>query len=569
MPSDCFLDKAIMKLTFYSCTLAALFFSTSTLIVRAESFSKGVVVSVSQPGSDAGLKILKSGGNAVDAAIATAFALAVTHPAAGNIGGGGFMVVHPPVGKGEPTIFEYRENAPKAAFETVFKKTDGMFTHKVSGVPGTVKGLALAHQRFGSKPWAELLIPAIELAEKGFPVSRQLANSLNGLLSTSKEFEELQRVFKPINGTNQWQTNDILVQKDLGKTLERIAKFGPDEFYLGATADLIHNEMKMGGGLIGKDDLALYQARERKPIKLEYKGFSIYGSPPPSSGAITLGLMLNMIEPIDIKKMGRWSPETFHLLIETMKRAFCERARHLGDQGFVDIPGTLLDKEFAKKLAASINPQKATPSADLANDFNISKESDSTTHFSIVDNKGMAVSNTYTLEQSYGSKVMVRGAGFLLNNEMLDFNWFPGETNKSGRIGTKANLIQPGKKMLSSQTPVIVAKNGSPYLVTGSPGSRTIINTVFNIIINVIDFEMTAQEAIDSARLHHQWFPDKTYFEGANNSKYEADMKKLRSMGHDISSRNQGDAHSILIDPKTKLLHPGLDHRIEGGLAGY
>lgn len=557
-----------MKIAYNICILVTLAL-TCTFLQGAESFNKGVVVSVSQPGSDAGLQILKSGGNAVDAAVATAFALAVTHPAAGNIGGGGFMVVHPPFGKGEPTVFEYREMAPKAAFETVFKKTDGMFTHKVSGVPGTVRGLALAHQRFGSKPWDELLAPAIELAVKGFPVSKQLANSLNGLLSTSKEFEELQKVFKPTNGTNSWEVNDILVQKDLGNTLTKIAKFGPDEFYLGTTADLISNEMKIGSGLIGKDDLALYQARERKPIRLEYKGYSIYGSPPPSSGVITLGLMLNMIEPIDIKKMGRWSPETFHLLIETMRRAFCERARHLGDQGFVDIPATLLDKEFAKNLASGINLQKATPSADLAMDFNISKESEDTTHFSIVDGQGMAVSNTYTLEQSYGSKVMVRGAGFLLNNEMLDFNWFPGETNKAGRVGTKANLIAPSKKMLSSQTPVIVAKNGTPYLVTGSPGSRTIINTVFNIIINVIDFEMTAQEAVDAARLHHQWFPDKAYFEEAGNAKYEANMKKLRNMGHNISSRKQGDAHSILIDPKTKLLHPGLDHRVEGGLAGH
>ena len=557
-----------MKFAFYLCAFVTFWFTGSSL-PGAELFSKGLVVSVSQPSSDAGLRILKSGGNAVDAAIATAFALAVTHPAAGNIGGGGFMVVHPPLGKGEPTVFEYREMAPKAAFELMYTKTDGMFTHKVSGVPGTVRGLALAHQRFGSKPWNQLLLPAIELAEKGFPVSKQLANSLNGLLSTSKEFEELQRVFKPTNGTNIWQTNDILIQKDLGNTLSRIGKFGPDEFYLGNTADLINNEMKMGNGLISKSDLALYQARERKPIKIEYKGYSIYGSPPPSSGTITLGLMLNMIEPVDIKKMGRWSPETFHLLIETMKRAFCERAKHLGDQGFVDIPAALLDKEFAKKLASTIDPQKATPSVDLAKDFAIVKESDDTTHFSIVDDQGMAVSNTYTLEQSYGSKVMVRNGGFLLNNEMLDFNWFRGKTDKSGRIGTKPNLIEPQKKMLSSQTPVIVSKNGSAFLVTGSPGSRTIINTVFNIIINVIDFEMPIQEAINAPRFHHQWFPDKVYFEDAGNTRYDAHMKKLRTMGHEISSKSQGDAHSIFIDPKTKLLHPGLDHRIEGGLKGY
>lgn len=541
----------------------------TNFLSAAEPFKNGVVVSVSQPGSDAGLAILKSGGNAVDAAIATAFALAVTHPAAGNIGGGGFMVVHPPAGKGEPTIFEYREMAPKATFETIYKKNDGMFTHKVSGVPGTVRGMALAHQRFGSKPWASLILPAIELADKGFPVSKQLANSLNGLLSTSKEFAELQRVFKPTGQRNVWQAGDILVQKELGKTLERIAKYGPDEFYLGETADLINNEMKSGKGLISKEDLANYHARERKPIRIDYKGYSIYGPPSPSSGTITLGLMLNMIEPTNIAKMGRWSPETLHLLIETMKHAFSERARHIGDQGFVDIPESLLKKEFASELAAKLDLKKAIPSMEIAKEIPISKESDDTTHFSVVDGQGMAVSNTYTLEQSYGSKVMVKGAGFLLNNEMLDFNWFPGETTTSGRVGTAPNLIKPGKKMISSQTPVIVAKDGVPHIVTGSPGSRTIINTVFNIIVNIIDFQMDSQKAVDAARLHHQWFPDKAYFEEANNPMHESAMKKLRDMGHNITTRRQGDAHTILIDLKTKLLHPGLDHRIEGGLAGY
>lgn len=535
----------------------------------AEPFKNGLVVSVSQPGSDAGLKILQSGGNAVDAAIATAFALAVTHPAAGNIGGGGFMVVHPAFQQGDPTIFEYREMAPALAFQSAYKKSDGIFTHKASGVPGTVRGMALAHQRFGSKPWNQLLRPAINLASDGFVVSKQLASSLNGILATSKEYSELQRVFKPVNPSNRWEAGDTLIQKDLGFTLERLAKYGPDEFYSGLTAELIEKEMTRGQGLISKQDLLLYQARERKPIKLEYKGYSIYGPPMPCSGTTTLGLMLNMVETVDIKKMGRWSPETLHFMLEIMKRAFCERARHMGDQGFVNIPTNLLDKEFAKKLASGINPQKATPSSELAPEISLTKESDNTTHFSVVDAQGMAVSNTYTLEQSYGSKVVVRGAGFLLNNEMLDFNWFEGETNTSGRIGTKPNLIQPRKKMLSSQTPVIVSKNGVPFLVTGSPGSRTIINTVFSILINVLDFEMPIQDAVNAPRLHHQWFPDKAYFEGSDKPEHLNTLKKLRELGHEVSTRKQGDAHSILIDPKTKLLYPGLDHRIEGGLSGY
>ncbi len=557
-------------MTFFSLVAALVFFLVlHPFALGVESFKNGLVVSVSQPGSDAGLKVLQSGGNAVDAAIATAFALAVTHPAAGNIGGGGFMVVHPAFQQGDPTIFEYREMAPASALQTVYKKSDGLFTHKVSGVPGTVRGLALAHQRFGSKPWPFLLQPAIDLASDGFVVSKQLASSLNGILATSKEFSELQRVFKPVNASNRWEAGDTLIQKDLGHTLARIAKYGPDEFYSGLTADLIDKEMKLGQGLISKQDLLLYQARERKPIKLDYKGYAIYGPPMPCSGTTTLGLMLNMIETVDIKKMGRWSPETLHFMLEIMKRAFCERARHMGDQGFVNLPTNLLDKEFAKKLASEINSQKAIPSDKLAPEISITKQSDNTTHFSVVDSNGMAVSNTYTLEQSYGSKVVVRGAGFLLNNEMLDFNWFEGETNTSGRIGTKPNLIEPQKKMLSSQTPVIVSRNGVAFLVTGSPGSRTIINTVFSILINVLDFEMPIQEAINAPRLHHQWFPDKAYFEGAEKPEHTSTIKKLRELGHEVSTRKQGDAHSILIDPKTKLLFPGLDNRIEGGLKGY
>lgn len=537
--------------------------------ILAQGYEKGVVVCVSQPGADAGAAILKQGGNAVDATIATAFALAVTHPAAGNIGGGGFMVVHPGRENSTPTVFEYREAAPGAAHETVYKKTDGMFTHRASGVPGTVRGMALAHQRFGTLPWQTLLQPAIKLASEGFSVSRELANSLNNIRASSKGYAELQRVFAPPAGKNNWSAGDILKQEDLGKTLARIASNGPDEFYLGETAMLIAREMQKGNGLITREDLAQYQARERKPIELSYRGHKIYGAPPPCSGTVTLGIILNILENKNLATMGRYTPNTKHLLIESMKRAFAERARHLADQGYIDIPEKLLDKAFAKALLDAIPLDKATPSASLAPDIPLAKESDNTTHFCVVDANGMAVSNTYTLEQSYGSKVVVRGGGFLLNNEMLDFNWFAGETNHQGRVGTKPNLVQPGKRMLSSQTPVIVTKNGMPFLVTGSPGSRTIINTVLQIILNVIDFDMPIQDAVNAPRLHHQWFPDIAKFEGANDKAFAKTMQELKSRGHEIAHSRQGDAHSILIDPKSGKRFPGVDKRIEGGVNGH
>ena len=537
--------------------------------ILGQSFDQGVVVCVSQPSADAGAMILKKGGNAVDAAIATQFALAVTHPAAGNIGGGGFMVVHTGKIGDIPAIFEYREAAPRAAHETVYKKDDGVFTHKASGVPGSVRGMAIAHQRFGTLAWKELLAPAVQLASEGFAVSRELAASLNYIRNGSKNFAELQRVFTPPNGKSSWSTGDILRQEDLGKTLQRIAEHGPDEFYQGETARLIAQEMKTGSGLITLEDLARYQARERKAIELTYRGYKIYGAPTPSSGVTTLGIMLNILENRNLATMGRYKTDTMHLLIESMKRAFAERARHLGDQGFTDIPSKLLDKAFAKELMGNIPLDRSTPSAELTPEISISKESENTTHFSVVDKNGMAVSNTTTLEQSYGSKVVVKGAGFLLNNEMADFNWFPGETNSTGRIGTKPNLIQPGKKMLSSMTPVIVTRDGKPFLVTGSPGSRTIINTVLQIIINVIDFDMPIQLAVDSPRLHHQWFPDVAKFEATNDASHAKTISELRNRGHAISQARQGDAHSILIDPKSGKRTAGVDRRIEGGVSGY
>ncbi|HTU20634.1 MAG TPA: gamma-glutamyltransferase [Gemmataceae bacterium] len=526
----------------------------------------GIVVAVSPPGADTGRDILLKGGNAVDAAVATAFAMAVTYPAAGNIGGGGFMLIHPAGGKGAPVVIDYREKAPRAAHKTMFTKDDSWYSAKAVGVPGTVRGLALAHAKFCTLPWKELVMPAVKLAEEGFVIDAALAGSLNWIVGSSPEFPELRRVFgKP--GGGEWKAGDRLVQKDLARTLRLIADKGPDGFYKGAVAEMLAAEMKRNGGLITTEDLAAYEAKARTPIHGTYRSYDVYGPPPPSSGGTCLVEMLNILENFDLRKQGRFSPETLHIMIETMRRAYCDRARYLGDTDFVKVPAFLTSKEHARKLAQSIDLHKATRSEDLAKDIPLKGEGDSTTHFSVIDSDGMAVSNTYTLERSYGSRIVVKGAGFVLNNEMMDFNWFPGETTRNGGIGTEPNQVAPGKRMLSSQTPTIVAKNGKVVLVTGSPGSRTIINTVLCMIVNVIDFDMDLQAAVDAPRLHHPWFPDTARFEGTR--KYAEAVKRLEAMGHSISGTRQGDAHSIGLDRKTGKYIGAADHRIDGKVSGF
>jgi gamma-glutamyltranspeptidase/glutathione hydrolase len=526
----------------------------------------GIVVAVSPPGADIGRDVLQNGGNAVDAAVATAFAMAVTHPSAGNIGGGGFMLIYPPEGKREPVVIDYREKSPLAAHKTVFTKSDSRYSAKAVGVPGTVRGLALAHAQFGTRSWKELVMPAVKLAEEGFIIDAPLAGSLNWVVGGSSEFPELQRVFGK-KGGGSWEAGDRLVQKDLAKTLRLIAEQGPDGFYKGVVAELLAAEMKRDGGLITTEDLAAYEAKARRPIHGTYRGYDVYGPPPPSSGGTCLIEMLNILETFDLRKNDRFSPETLHLMIETMRRAYCDRARYLGDADFVKIPSFLTDKEYARKLAQSIDRNKATRSEDLARDIPLKSEGDNTTHFSVIDNDGMAVSNTYTLEHSYGSRIVVKGAGFVLNNEMTDFNWFPGETTRSGRIGTEPNQVAPGKRMLSSQTPTIVTKNGKVVLITGSPGSRTIINTVLCMIVNVIDYDMDLRAAVDAPRLHHAWFPDTASFEGAYE--YREAVRRLEAMGHSIRGTRQGDAHSIGLDRKTGKYIGAADHRINGKVSGF
>ncbi|MEX2186000.1 MAG: gamma-glutamyltransferase [Pirellulales bacterium] len=548
---------------------------------------RGMVVCVSAPASDVGLGVLKRGGNAVDAAVATAFTLAVTWPEAGNIGGGGFMLVMPP-GK-PPECIEYRETAPAAATERMYQPDETNFSHRAVGTPGTVRGLALAHQRHGKLAWKELVMPAVRLAEEGFAVDAATAESLNDVLQDNEPTppDELRRVYAKLDKNGKiepWRTGDHLKQPELAATLRLIADKGPDTFYRGKIAEQIAAEMKRGGGVIALEDLARYEAKVREPIHGTFRGYDVFGPPPPSSGGICLVEMLNILETFDLRSSGRQSPRTAHRMIEAMRRAYRDRAAYLGDGDFVKIPAQLTTKEYAQKLAAGIDADRATPSASLAAEIELAPESDHTTHFSIVDSEGMAVSNTFTLEQSYGSRVVVRGAGFLLNNEMGDFNWRPGYTDRQGNIGTKANLIAPGKRMLSSQTPTIVARDGKPVLITGSPGGRTIINTALCVVVNVCEFDMDLPAAIDAPRMHHGWFPDRVQIEAADEESADefsgdateaadgASQRKLldalRAMGYKAStSERQGDAHSILI--RDGVFRGYADPRIAGRAAGY
>jgi gamma-glutamyltranspeptidase/glutathione hydrolase len=531
----------------------------------------GMVVCVSPPATDVGLDILKKGGNAVDAAVAVALAEAVTWPEAGNLGGGGFMMVWPGNDK-PPAMFDYRETAPAKATPNMFAEGRvDYFSHKVSGVPGTVRGLALAHSKFGSLPWKDLVAPAVKLAE-GFTIDVALARRLNNVVADRRTHnEEFIRVYgKNGTKTEKWAAGDTLKLPDLAKTLAAIRDGGPDAFYTGELAELLEKEMKAGGGIMTAADLAAYKAKERTPLTGTYRGHTIIGPAPPSSGGVAVIEALNILENFDLAKHTRESPEAIHLLAEAMRRAFADRAKHLGDSDFVTVPDSLRSKEYAKTLAAGIDLTKATKSEALAGDLKLADgpEGDNTTHFSIVDKNGMAVSNTYTLENAFGNRVVVRGAGYLLNNEMTDFNLKPGVTTRGGAIGTPANVIAPGKRMLSSMTPVFVAKDGKLLLVTGSPGGRTIINTVLCIVINTVDYGMDARAAVDTHRLHHQWFPDRLTIERVNEIPGVAD--KLRAMGHTVANGNsQGDAHTIRIDPKTGVYQGAADKRLDGKAAGY
>jgi gamma-glutamyltranspeptidase/glutathione hydrolase len=513
----------------------------------------GLVVCVSSPACDAGAAVLARGGNAVDAAVATAFALAVTHPAAGNIGGGGFMIVRRP--SGQVTTFDYRERAPLRSTQTMYLDASGKIDRGLTaagylapGVPGTVRGLEMAHKKFGKLPWKDAVMPSVGLAD-GFTLSAALARGLNReVQGPMAAFPASVAAFgKP--GGGEWADGDRFVQADLSKTLRAIAEQGADAFYKGWIADRIAEDMKAHGGLISKADLAAYRAKERSPVRGTYKGYDIISMPPPSSGGVALIEMLNIVESFDLKSKGLLTPPALHIQIEAMRRAYLDRARHLGDSDFVDVPiARLTSKTYAKSLVTTIDVAKASSSVELGKDIVTAPqaEPDETTHFSVIDRNGLAVTSTYTLEGSYGSHVVVKGAGFLLNNEMGDFNRKPGETNLTGDIGTPANLIAPGKAMLSSMTPTMVVKDGRLVLLTGSPGGRTIINTVFTIVLGVTEYGLNGREAVDLARMHHQWLPDRTAIETAGAT--EVTLSTLKAIGHEVRAQErQGDAHSIWI----------------------
>ena len=535
----------------------------------AVASKSGLVVSSSDVASDAGASVLAKGGNAVDAAVATAFALAVTHPFAGNIGGGGFMVVRTPDGKA--TTFDYRETAPAKSTPKMYLGADGKIDIRLTntgylapGVPGTVRGMALAHKKFGKLPWKDVLSPAVDLAEKGFVMSASLARSLSGEVGRGMAPYPTSVAAYGKPGGGAWAAGDRLILPDLAKSLRAIADDGPDVFYKGWIADRIAADMSAHGGLITKADLAAYEAKERAPIKGTFLGYEIVSMPPPSSGGIALVEMLNMLEALQIQRTTRGSVEAIHLMTEAMRRAFLDRARFLGDPDFVTVPiAELTMKSHALDLIKSIDREKASSSVELGKDI-VSKapgyESSDTTHFSVLDKDGMAVSNTYTLEGGYGSHVVVSGAGFLLNNEMGDFNKNPGVTDLTGNIGTDPNLIAPGKRMLSSMTPTIVTKDGKLVLITGSPGSRTIINTVMDIVVDVAAWGMTGREAVDAPRMHHPWLPDTLTIE--RNGASDDVVAKLKAMGHDVRvSGTQGSAQSIWIDTKTGMAYGIADMR--------
>jgi gamma-glutamyltranspeptidase/glutathione hydrolase len=532
----------------------------------------GLVVSVSGPASGVGLAILKRGGNAVDAAVATAFALSAAYPPAGNLAGGGFMLVHPARGKGAPVAFDYRECAPAAASSNMFTVEESQFSHKSVAVPGTIRGFSLGHKRFGSIPWRELILPAVAIARDGFVLDTNLAESMNITLALAPEKAEFQRVFGKAGG-GAWKLGDRLVQPDLAKTLQLLADLGPDAFYTGPIAKGFLAEMTQGDGLITAADLAAYHAIETKPLCTRYCGYDVYAPPPPSSGGTCLLEELNILANFDLKRWGRWSPTAMHVMAEAMRRGSYDRARYLGDPAFVSIPARLTMPQYGKTLARTIDLHKATPSKPPVDDGTPEQEEKSTTQFSIIDKNGMAVANTYTLERRWGSRIVVRNMGFLLNNDMRAFNLFPGvpgitETNATNPY-TVANTIAPGKRPLSSMTPTIVAKNGRVKMVTGSPGSQAIPNTVLCIITSVVNFDVPVQKAVWGPRFSHQWLPDRITFEAPEL--FPGLMKSLKEMGHTVIRTGplpQGDAHTILV-PRPNRYIGVADWRINGQASGY
>jgi gamma-glutamyltranspeptidase/glutathione hydrolase len=538
----------------------------------------GMVASTNEVASRVGVDIMKRGGNAVDAAIAVAFALAVTHPAAGNLGGGGFMMIR--LKDGRTTAIDYREMAPGAAHRDVYLDKNGnliegeggsLVGYRAAGVPGTVRGMELALQKYGSGKltWAQLVEPARQLAGRGFVVTHELARSLYGNREYLEKYAETKRIY--LKSGQYYQEGELFRQPELAATFARLQRFGPNDFYEGETARLIAADMKRNNGLMTMEDLRGYVAKERTPLRGNYRGYEIISMPPPSSGGAVLIQMLNILEGFDMPKLEASSSDRYHLMAEAMRRAFADRAEYMGDSDFVKVPVPgLIDKAYAATLRATINPERASTSAEVRAGRPAGYESEETTHFTVVDAEGNAVSNTYTLNNSYGSAAVAKGTGMLLNDEMDDFAAKPGMPNLYGLIQGERNAVAPKKRPLSAMTPTIVLrKDGSLWFTIGSPGGPTIINTVLCVITDVIDYDMNIQQAIDFPRIHHQWLPDELVGEPFGLS--GDTQKALIARGHTLAKlRYLGDAEGIMIEEKTGVRLGATDPRRSDGLAiGY
>ncbi len=537
----------------------------------------GMVVSADRHASNAGIDALQRGGNAIDAAVATGFALAVVHPSAGNLGGGGFMVIR--FDDGRTTSIDYREKAPAAATRDMYLDDEGEMIgrlsregHLASGVPGSPAGLLLAHQTYGRLPLGDVMAPAIRLAKHGYRLSRSDAESFNRRYELFARFESTKKYFTKGSREVRYQEGELFVQKDLADVLRRIRDRGHEGFYRGRTAELIAAEMERGGGLITPADVAAYEAVEREPVVGTYRGYRVFSMAPPSSGGVALAQLLNAVEPHDVAAMGYQASATIHLMGEAMRRVYADRAQWLGDPDYFDVPvEALTQKTYMRERMAEFDPEKADSSVRITYGDPLALESTETTHYSVVDADGNAVSVTTTINGSYGSNVVVDGAGFFLNNEMDDFAAKPGVPNMYGLLGSEANAIEPGKRMLSSMTPTILEDPaGELFMVIGSPGGGRIITTVMQVIMNVIDHGMDMQEAVNARRIHHQWLPDVLEYEPLA---LPADVREnLRARGWALERDGPwGRADGILVRRRADgvLLEGGADPRGEDVAVGH
>ena len=520
-------------------------------VIKPVVAENGMVATSEKHATQAGLEVLKEGGNAIDAAVTVGFTMAVTLPAAGNLGGGGFMVAYL-VETDEVIAIDYREKAPMAATRDMFLDDEGnvdteksLYSYLAVGVPGTVAGLTMALEKYGTISLSRALKPAIELAEKGFPLDKYLCSSFKGSKKRFSASPASMAIFFKEGGI-PYEEREILKQKDLAWSLKEIVKYGPDAFYKGEIAKRIAADMKANGGLITMEDLAAYRPFMRKPIHGTYRGYDIYSMPPPSSGGVVLMEMLNLLEPFPIGSLGHNTPRTIHLMVESMRLAYADRSKYLGDPDFSPVPiEGLISKSYADKLHLLINPEKAMPSNEIfPGEPQKYGGGDETTHFSVMDRYGNAVANTYTLNFGYGTRLTAAGTGILLNNEMDDFAAKPGTPNSYGLVQGEYNAVGPEKRMLSCMTPTIVMKDGKPFLVTGSPGGSRIITTVLQVVMNVLDHRMDIASAVGAVRIHHQWLPDEIRVERGLS---EDTVHRLTERGHEVVPRgSMGDTESIM-----------------------